>query len=103
MTLPPDQCERLFSGVSPVLVWREFRGLAQTDLRRETGIRVEVLDKLERGVRKPTAAEARKLARALGVDRRDLEPHGSAFRGCAALDVDEDALLASYEGEAEHG
>jgi transcriptional regulator with XRE-family HTH domain len=99
VTLPPAYCERLFFGEPPLLVWREFRGLAQTDLRRETGLTIATLDKLERGVRKPTAAEAKKLARALGVERRDLEPHGAAFRGCAALDVDEEAILAAADDE----
>lgn len=99
MTLPHDQCERLFAGVPPLLIWREHRGLSQSDVRRDTGIRVEVLDKLERGVRKPTAAEAKKLARALNVDRRDLEPHRHAFRGCCDLNIDEEAILAGADDE----
>lgn len=97
MRLPPDQCERIFAGEAPLKVWREFRGLAVTDVRRETGLRVERLEKLERGLVKPTSAEKRKLARVLDIAASNLEPHGSHYAGCAALDVDEDAIIAWAE------
>jgi len=97
MSLPPDQCERIFAGETPIRVWREFRGLAVTDLRKETGIGVARLEALERGIVKPTRAERMRLARALDLAAHDLEPHGSHFAGCSALDVDEDAILAGAE------
>jgi hypothetical protein len=100
MRLPPDQCERIFAGEAPLKVWREFRGLEVTDVRRETGIRVERLEKLERGLVKPTRGEILKQARALDIAAHNLDPHGSHYRGCSALDVDEDAILARHnEGE----
>ena len=97
MRLSPDDCERIFAGEPPLKVWREFREMAVTDLRRETGIRVDRLEKLERGLVKPTSAEKRKLARALDVAVFNLEPHGSHYSGCSALDVDEDAIIAGAE------
>ena len=97
MRLPPDQCDRIFAGEAPLKVWREFRGLAVTDLRRETGLSVERLEKLERGLVKPTRAEILKLARALEVAAHNLDPHHAAYRSCSALDVDEDAIIAEAE------
>ena len=101
MRLPPDQCERIFAGEAPLKVWREFRDLAVTDLRRDTGIRVERLEKLERGIVKPTSAERRTLARALDIAAHNLDPHAAAYRSCSALDdLDEDDIVA--QGEPEH-
>lgn len=97
MRLPPDQCERIFAGEAPLKVWREFRDLAVTDVRRETGIRVERLEKLERGLVKPTRAEILKLAQALDIAAHNLEPHGAHYGGCSALHVDEDAIIAAAE------
>ena len=94
MRLPPEHCERIFAGEAPLKVWREFRDMAVTDLRRDTGIRVERLEKLERGLVKPTSAERRTLARALDIAAHNLDPHGSHFAGCGALDVDEDVIIA---------
>lgn len=100
MTLPPDQCERIFAGESPLKVWREFRGLAVTDLRRDTSIPVARLEKLERGIVQPTRAEALKLARALDIPAMNLTRHSDRFRGCCDLgDLDEDAILAEHEDE----
>jgi hypothetical protein len=79
MTLPPSQCWRLFAGEPPLLVWREHLGLAQTDLRPEAGIRVQILDKPEPGVLQPTQAEARRLGKMLGVNHRDVELRAPPF------------------------
>ena len=99
MRLPPDQCERIFAGEAPVKVWREFRERAVTDVRRDTGIKVERLEKLERGVVKPTRAEILKLARALEIAAHNLEPHHSAYRSCSSLEeVDEDEIISWAEG-----
>jgi transcriptional regulator with XRE-family HTH domain len=97
MRLPPEQCERIFAGEAPLKVWREFRGLAVTDVRRGTGIRVDRLEKLERGLVKPTSAEKRTLARVLDIAAHNLEPHRSHYGGCSAIDVDEDEILAREE------
>src|SRR3546814_2019348 len=72
---PADQCERLFIGESALRVWREFRGLEITDLRRDTGIAVERLDQIEAGKsRKMSEVEERALARSLVIGRASLRP-----------------------------
>jgi hypothetical protein len=95
--LPEDQCERIFAGEAPLKVWREFRELAVTDVRRDTGIRVERLEKLERGIVKPTSGEKRILARVLNIAANNLDPHGSHYGGCSAIDVDEDEIFARHD------
>lgn len=97
MTLPQSECERIFAGESPLKVWREYRGLAQTDLRRDTGILVERINKIEQNLgRAITKLEAVKLGRVLDVAAVELMPHAAAYR-CAGIDVDEDAVLAAYD------
>lgn len=97
MRMPLHQCERIFAGEAPLKVWREFRGMAVTDVRRDTSIRVDRLTKLERGLVKPTRAEILMLARALDVAAHNLDPHHAAYRSCSALDVDEEAIIAAAE------
>src|SRR3546814_11049586 len=80
-----DLCERLFIGESALRVWREFRGLEITDLRRDTGIAVERLDQIEAGKsRKMSEVEERALARSLEIGRASLRP--MIFAGCPGLD-----------------
>jgi DNA-binding Xre family transcriptional regulator len=71
--LPADECERIFAGEAPLKVWRELRGIAVTDLRRDTKISLKRLEKLERGIVQPTRAEALKLPRVLDVHAHDLQ------------------------------
>ena len=94
MRLPPDQCERIFAGEVPLKVWREFRGLEQSELREQSGIRVDIIDRIERGVRKANRPEALKLARALDVAIHNIYPHHRAYSGCSAIDVNEDEILS---------
>jgi transcriptional regulator with XRE-family HTH domain len=96
--LPSDDCERIFTGEAQLKVWREFRGLAVTDLRRDTKISVERLEKLERGFVQPTRAEALKLARVLDVHAHNLQRHHDQFRGCEVGDLDEDEILSREPG-----
>jgi transcriptional regulator with XRE-family HTH domain len=98
MRLPPDQCERLFAGEAPLKVWREFRGQAVTDVRRDTKISVARLEQLERGIVQPTHAEALKLARVLDVHAHNLLRHHDQFRGCEVLDLDEEEILSREAG-----
>ena len=44
--LPAGDCERIFAGEAPLKVWREFRGLEQSELRAEGGIRVDIIDRI---------------------------------------------------------
>jgi transcriptional regulator with XRE-family HTH domain len=97
--LPPHECERIFAGEVTLKVWREFRGLEQSQLREQSGIRVDIIDRIERGVRKATKPEALMLAGALDVAIHNLYPHHRAYSGCSAVDVDEDDILARDEAE----
>src|SRR3546814_14304152 len=75
---------RSFIGESALRVWREFRGLEITDLRRDTGIAVERLDQIEAGKsRKMSEVEERALARSLEIGRASLRP--MIFAGCSGL------------------
>src|SRR3546814_17498794 len=72
---PADQCERLFIGESALRVWREFRGLEITDLRRGNGIAVERLDHIEEGKRrKMSGVEERAVASAREIGSASLSP-----------------------------
>lgn len=95
MTIPPAQCDRIAAGESPLKVWREHLGLDQTDLRRDTGISVDIIAKIEAGKKPITREQAKRLARAMDIHAQNLLPHSVA--GCADLDVDEDAILAGYK------
>jgi ribosome-binding protein aMBF1 (putative translation factor) len=58
----------------PLKVWREFRGLEQSELRERSGIRVDIVDRIERRVRKANRPEALKLARALDIAICNIYP-----------------------------
>jgi transcriptional regulator with XRE-family HTH domain len=96
--LPPDQCERIFAGEAPLKVWREFRGLAVTDVRKDTKISVARLEQLERGIVQATRAEALKLARVLDIHAHNLQRHRDQFRGCDLDELDEDEILSRDGG-----
>jgi transcriptional regulator with XRE-family HTH domain len=93
MSLSPEHCERIHAGEHPLKVWREIRGLEQTDLRRETKIAVGRIDQIEhhKGPR-ITRGEAQALARALDIASANLLP--MSYASCYALDdLDEDEIL----------
>ncbi len=98
MRLPDDYCQRIYAGEHPVKVWREFRGMEQTDLRREAKIGVPRIEQIEQGKGRPIhREEAKILGRVLGVTSHNLMPHHESYRGCSSLDVDEDAIIAEAE------
>ena len=84
----PHPCDRVDAGEHPLKAWREYLGWDHQRLREETGIRVEKLDKMERGVLRLPKGEAVKLGRAMGVAAINLIPFGGGT--CSDLDVDED-------------
>lgn len=53
---------------------REERGLTQKEVAEAAGIRQPHLSKLERGLHDPQMRTATKLARALGVEVREIWP-----------------------------
>ncbi|MGA9112918.1 MAG: helix-turn-helix transcriptional regulator [Candidatus Dormiibacterota bacterium] len=52
---------------------REAAGLTQAELARRVGVQTSQVSRWERGVAVPTARNARRLGRRLGVSPDDLE------------------------------
>ena len=71
-TLPAEIVARLTSGVSPLKVWREYRGFTLRSLAAEIGISSAAVSKIETGKSRPMVATLVKLAAALRCDMEDL-------------------------------
>ncbi len=70
--IPADFAKRLIAGEAPLRVWRELRGITQTELAQTTGVgRVQIVN-MEKGVRGGSIATMKKLAEALRVTIDDL-------------------------------
>ena len=67
-------CDRINAGEHPLKAWREYLGWDLQQIRQETGIRVDKLDKIERGVVRLTKTEAMKIGRAMGIAAINLFP-----------------------------
>lgn len=70
--LPPDQLKRIDEGESPLLVWREFRGLSRSELAERVGLIPNSIYDIETGRRFGSIARTRALADALGVRIDDI-------------------------------
>lgn len=62
----------LFSGESPVKLWREYRSLSAKELANKTNIDAGTISRIESGKREPTLAQVKVLAEVLSVDIDDL-------------------------------
>ena len=72
--VPAAVADRLIDGEAPLKVWRECRGLSQSDLARVAGAsRVQIVD-IEAGRATGSARTLRRLADALGITVDDLIP-----------------------------
>ena len=56
-----------------ILQLRQAAGLTQAELARRVGVQTPQVSRWERGVARPSAHHARRLARALGIDLAALE------------------------------
>ncbi len=72
-TVPAAVVDALLAGVSPVRVWREYRGLTQDALAAQVGISKAYLCQIETGRREGAIKTLRALAAVLGVTVDDLE------------------------------
>jgi hypothetical protein len=72
--LPAEMVERLTHGESPVLVWREHRGLSRRELAVACTLSEAVVIAAEASPECLSLADATLLARALAVDVDDLAP-----------------------------
>ena len=71
-TIPLALAERMFSGESPVRVWREHRGMKAGELADATGISRSCLSTIENGDKQGSIAALRRIADALGLRFDDL-------------------------------
>ena len=70
--VPEEFAKRLIAGESPLRVWRELRGLTQTELAAASGVNRVQIANIESGVKTGSVATLRKLADAVGVGLDDL-------------------------------
>lgn len=63
---------RLIDGENPVAVYRDWRGLSQSELARRSGVNRTQIADIEAGRKTGSVATLKKLAEALGVTIDDL-------------------------------
>jgi DNA-binding XRE family transcriptional regulator len=67
-SFPAEVVNRLLDGDNPVKVWREYRGLTQSQLAEETGVTVAHISQIESGKRECSVKLLKALAATLDVD-----------------------------------
>lgn len=67
-SFPAEVVNRLLDGDNPVKVWREYRGLTQSQLAEKTGVTVAHISQIESGKRECSVKLLKALAAALDVD-----------------------------------
>lgn len=70
--VPGDMVKRIVAGETPLKVWREYRGLKQTELADKTGIDQGAISKIENGKRMGDVDTLKALADGLGILVDDL-------------------------------
>jgi DNA-binding XRE family transcriptional regulator len=71
-TFPDEVASRLLNGEHPVKVYREHRGMTQTQLAEVAGLRQAYVSQIEAGSRISTIDVLKRIAEALRVDLEDL-------------------------------
>ena len=71
-TLPAAMVDRLLTRESPLRVWREHRGLTQSQLGEAAGVAQSMVAMIERGDRRGTVDTLAAIARVLKVELDDL-------------------------------
>ena len=71
-TFPDEVASRLLNGEHPVKVFREHRGMTQTQLAESAGLRQAYVSQIEAGSRIGTVDVLKRIAEALRVDLEDL-------------------------------
>ncbi len=69
---PIELTERLINGESPLRIYREYRGLTQTQLATKVGLTQATIAELEKGKQKGSIETWKTLSIALNVDIDDL-------------------------------
>lgn len=65
---PSELVDRLIDGENPVRVYREYRGLTQSKLGERVGLDPSYINQIEKGKRKGTAKNLKKIADALNIE-----------------------------------
>ncbi len=71
-SFPLDVVKRLLAGENPIRVYRNHRGITQTELATKAGINAVYLSQIETGKRTGSAKTLTALAKALNVTVDDL-------------------------------
>ena len=71
-TFPDEVASRLLNSEHPVKVFREYRGMTQTQLAEVAGLRQAYVSQIEAGARIGTIDVLKRIAEALRVDLDDL-------------------------------
>ena len=71
-TFPDEVASRLLNGEHPVKVFREHRGITQTQLAESAGLRQAYVSQIEAGSRVGTVDVLKRVAEALRVNLEDL-------------------------------
>lgn len=67
-SFPAEVVNRLLEGENPVRIWREFRGISQSQLAERTAVTVAHISQIESGKRECSVKLLRSLAKVLEVD-----------------------------------
>jgi DNA-binding XRE family transcriptional regulator len=70
--IPEEVVYALLDGKSPIKVWREYRGLSQSQLAEAAGISVAYLSQLETGKRKGSTEVLGAIAKVLQLSLDDV-------------------------------
>jgi DNA-binding XRE family transcriptional regulator len=71
-SFPSEVVDRLLDGENPIKVWREYRGITQSQLAEKAGVTVAHISQLESGKRDCSVKLLRALATVLDVDMEML-------------------------------
>jgi DNA-binding XRE family transcriptional regulator len=74
--VPASVVDSLLAGKSPLKVWRQYRGLTQTELASRIGMSKMTVSTMEKGSRPGSLKVWRALSEALDVSLDDLLPEG---------------------------
>jgi DNA-binding XRE family transcriptional regulator len=72
--IPSEVVNAILDGENGIKIWREFRGLLQTDLAEKAGISVPYLSQLETNKRKGSLDVLSAIARVLNVSLETIIP-----------------------------
>jgi DNA-binding XRE family transcriptional regulator len=72
--IPSEVVYAILDGENPIKVWREFRGLSQTELAEKAGISAPYLSQLETGKRSGSVEVLTTIAAALSLTLEDILP-----------------------------